>query len=363
MASLRSLKGRQRPQPVDRRPTVSVVVGCYNYGRFLADCVRSVLDQPGVDVDVVIMDDTSTDDTPEVAAALARADQRVRIVRHPHNVGHLRNFNAGLALVTGEYVVKLDADDLLAPGALHRAVSLMEAHPGVGFVYGRFLAFTTPEPPAVTARETGWTVWPGQGWLAERCRRVVNVISNPEVVIRTATLRAAGGAFKLDLPATYDYEMWLRLSAVADVGHIEGAYQGFYRIHEGSFQRTIHAGLVSDLQGRVDAFRSVFTDPASAGVHDRDRLAQEVMRRLAEEAVDRVCHAYDRGRVAQAPVAELLAVADDAWPSWRESAVGARLRRRERLGDRAWLTPLAARHLVRRAHWDSHRLRRWRWGL
>lgn len=363
--ALRRYHGRLQPVATTRRPRVGVVIGSYNYGRFLPDCVGSVLSQPGVDVRAIVMDDASTDDTPQVCAELA-GDPRVSVVRQTRNVGHLANFNAGLAEALAsdvEYVVKLDADDALPPGALHRAASLMESRPGVGFVYGRYRRFSGASPPRVGTRQTGWTVWPGREWLAERCRRVFNVISNPEVVMNADALREAGPRFK-DLPATYDYELWLRLAAVADVGRVEGAVQGLYRIHPASFQRTIHASYVTDIRGRLDAFRSVFDDPVTAGLPDREDLRAEAMRRLAEEAVDRVCHVYDRRRVATAPVTELLAIADDAWPGWRDLPVGARLRRREALGPRwAGLSPLAARHVKRRLDADLVRWRRRRWGL
>ena len=65
-----------------RRPTVSVVVPCYNYGRFLSDCVHSVLAQQGVDVDVLIIDDASPDGSASVAEAVAAGDDRVRVIRH-----------------------------------------------------------------------------------------------------------------------------------------------------------------------------------------------------------------------------------------------------------------------------------------
>ena len=108
---------RTRPTAASRRAPVSVVVPCFNYGSYLPDCVASVLDQNGVDVEVLIIDDASTDDSAEVAAALANEEPRVRLRRHERNVGLVETVREGLFAVAGEYVVKLDADDLLAPGS------------------------------------------------------------------------------------------------------------------------------------------------------------------------------------------------------------------------------------------------------
>ena len=76
---------------------VDVIVPCYNYGRFLRECVESVLTQP-VDVRVLIIDDASTDDTPEVAAALAAEDGRVEFRRHAVNRGHIAYLQRGAGM-------------------------------------------------------------------------------------------------------------------------------------------------------------------------------------------------------------------------------------------------------------------------
>jgi cellulose synthase/poly-beta-1,6-N-acetylglucosamine synthase-like glycosyltransferase len=125
----------------------SVVVPCYNYGRFLEEAVRSVLDQVGVGVEVIVVDDASTDSTPEVARRLAEEDSRVRYRRNDANLGHVLTFNVGLAETVGDFVVRLDADDLIAAGAFARAAALLEAFPSVGLVYGHPRHFTTATRP------------------------------------------------------------------------------------------------------------------------------------------------------------------------------------------------------------------------
>ncbi len=107
------------------RPTVSVVIPCYNYGRYLPECVASVTAQPGVELEIIIVDDASTDGSQDVARALAAADPRIRLLLHAENARHIITYNDGLALATGDYVVLLSADDLLAPGSLARSTSLM----------------------------------------------------------------------------------------------------------------------------------------------------------------------------------------------------------------------------------------------
>src|SRR4051812_11018034 len=119
---------------------VDVVVPCYNYGQFLPACVESVLAQEGVDVRILIIDDCSPDDSADVGARLAAADPRIEFRRHTVNRGHIATYNEGLMeWAESDYCVLLSADDLLTPGSLARAVAVMEAHPQIGFVHGRFI--------------------------------------------------------------------------------------------------------------------------------------------------------------------------------------------------------------------------------
>src|SRR3954453_135688 len=99
-------------------PAVSVVVICFDDAPHLPAAVRSAIRQSLRDLEVVIVDDGSTDDTPAVASALAAADPRVRYHRRGANSGGCsRPRNTGLSLATGDYVTFLDSDDVLPRGA------------------------------------------------------------------------------------------------------------------------------------------------------------------------------------------------------------------------------------------------------
>src|ERR1700710_2937043 len=101
---------RHKARPLTTRPRVSVVIPCYNYGKYLSAAVNSALGQDGVEVDVLIVDDASPDGSVEIARDLAAADPRVRVLAHEQNKGHLATYNDGLREVDGTYVVLLSAD-------------------------------------------------------------------------------------------------------------------------------------------------------------------------------------------------------------------------------------------------------------
>jgi hypothetical protein len=334
------------------------VVPAYNYGRFLTDCARSVLTQRDVDVRLLIVDDCSTDDTPRRTAELVASDARVSVICHEHNRGHIPSVNEGFERVESPYVVKLDADDLLAPGSLARATALLEAHPEVGFVYGRPRHFRGSVPRPTESAARSWTIWSGRDWVARRCRSGNNVISQPEVVMRTALLRRAA-PIRRELPHTSDLHLWMQLGSMGDVGRINGPVQGYYRVHDASMQRTTHSGVLFDLRARRDAFDSVFAAeagalPGAAELHDTAR------RTLAAAALDRTCSDVDRGRTGVDSLEDVVAFALETWPAARQLPEWAALERRRSFGaERAPRHPrFFARAVARRASVEAAR---WRW--
>jgi hypothetical protein len=321
---------RKVPSSPEKRPRVTVVVPAYNYARYLTDCAESVLTQRDVEIRLIIADDASTDETPRVTEELAARDARVTVIRNERNKGHIPTVNAALELVDTEYVVKLDADDLLPAGALARGTALLASRPEVGFVYGRPCHFSGPVPKLPDGPARSWTVWPGEEWIAARCRSGANVISQPEVVMRTAAAREAGW-FCPDLPHTSDMGLWLRLAAIADVGRINGPAQGLYRVHDASMQRTVHAGVMIDLTGRRDAFSMAFEATADT-VAESEHLQMVARRSLAVTALEYVCRAYDRGRTTDQPVEDLVAFALDVYPGTPQLVEWRGLERRRSVG-------------------------------
>lgn len=110
-------------------PLVSVMLPVFNGENFLADAIRSVLDQSFTDLELIICDNASTDGTEAIARAHAALDPRVRYVRNPRNLGAAPNYNRAFELSRGRYVKWLAHDDRIAPDYLARTVAALEARP------------------------------------------------------------------------------------------------------------------------------------------------------------------------------------------------------------------------------------------
>src|SRR5688572_12229988 len=113
-------------------PTVTVVTPAYNQGEFLRDTIESVLSQDYPNIEYVVLDDGSTDDTPKI---LAEYGDRFKW-ESQKNMGQTATINKGWAMTGGEIITWLNSDDTYLPGAVSKAVDYLQRHQDVGVVYG-----------------------------------------------------------------------------------------------------------------------------------------------------------------------------------------------------------------------------------
>ena len=272
--------------------SVDVIVPCYNYGDMLEVCVDSVLSQEEVDVHVLIMDDASTDSTPEVGRRLAACDHRVEYRRHDVNRGHIATYNEALGTVTADYCVILSADDLLTPGSLMRATLVMDGHPEVGLTYGRDITFRDV-PPALTGAGEKFCrhrIMTYLEFLAISCRLGHTPIQAPAAIVRT-TLHREIGDYRPELPHSGDTEIWLRMAFHAPVAELE-VDQAFRRLHTASM--SLEYEPLRRLEEQKRAFDTHFRQYAPAGPKIAD-LEQSANRTIAEAAFWSGMSAFESG--------------------------------------------------------------------
>lgn len=307
-----------RPQPLSTNPSVTIVVPCYNYGHHLTQLADWVMDQQGVDMRMLIVDDASPDGSGEVAETLAKGDERISVLQHEQNRGHIQTYNDGLSTVSTDYVALLSADDLLPRGAISRAVALMEHHPRVGLVYGYARSFSG-EPPVPRQHLRNWTVWSGLRWIGAAAGQGRCFAVSPEVVMRTAALRSCG-LYDPRLPHSADFDMWMRTGLKWDIGRVNGPDQALYRVHEGNMHLTTYHGWVTDLQERRATFDILFDEhaPNRAAIQ---RLRARARRALAREGVRRAAIGRRDG-LDQSEVNALIEFAQQTDPSVMSSLTG-----------------------------------------
>jgi glycosyltransferase involved in cell wall biosynthesis len=181
---------------------VSVVIPCYNHGRFLATCIESVLAQSAAAAQVIVVDDGSTDSTPDVAGTFAG---QITWVTQP-NQGLSAARNAGLARATGEFIHFLDADDYLHPDFLKKGLAALARHPEAAVAYSGYCFVDTGggvqrTVPALPAPDDAFhLLLSGNPWPCHA------------LLLRSAAVNQAG-RFDPGLRSCEDWDFWLRIAA------------------------------------------------------------------------------------------------------------------------------------------------------
>jgi glycosyl transferase family 2 len=116
-------------------PTISAIMPVYNGEAFLAEAIDSILNQTFADFEFIIVDDGSTDKTPEILSGYACRDSRVRVYRQ-ENKGVAHSVNLAASLATGRYIARMDSDDIALPTRFQLQFDFLESHPEVGVVGG-----------------------------------------------------------------------------------------------------------------------------------------------------------------------------------------------------------------------------------
>lgn len=211
---------------------VTVMVPSYNYAEYLTECVESAAAQDHADV--VIVDNGSTDGSPEIAERLAASHANVRFVRYETNDGIIASFNRCREEVRGDYATLLCADDVLTPGSLSRSVTFMDANPGVGLAYGEvqdFASLADVDFAALGSPPRDPVLFRDGSWIDRFLATTRNPIRTPEAIMRTSVLEQVGG-YEPACQYTSDLNLWLRIASVADVAYLPGPVQALFRQHQ-----------------------------------------------------------------------------------------------------------------------------------
>ncbi len=224
-------------------PAVSIIIPSYNHGRFLPQALKSVLSQSFSDFEVIVVDDGSTDDTSEIISDyLDRVKYRYQV-----NQGPSASRNHGMREATGEYLMFLDADDVLLPGKLEIQVKALEQHPEWGVVYSawQYMDQTgTPILSAVRPKKQGQLL---KEWLLR------SFFFPPGCALMRQECFQTCGFFDESLSASEDTDYWMRLALAGYAfGYVDEVLFG-YRISQGSITSNFRNQIKNEYL-RLDKF-------------------------------------------------------------------------------------------------------------
>lgn len=209
-----------------QQPRISCLLPVYNGEEFLEEAIGSILSQTFRDFELVVVDDGSRDSTPDILARLAAEDPRLRVIRQ-ENGGIVAALNAGLKACRGEYVARMDADDVALPHRFQFQLDYLDAHPGCVLV-GGVARSVSPDGKDVSRttggrhKRTDLTCFPPK----------IAVSMHPLITVRRDALVAVGG-YRSDFPHAEDYDLFIRLSKLGGIDNPDEDVL-IYRRHEGA---------------------------------------------------------------------------------------------------------------------------------
>lgn len=195
-----------REPVVSEPPAVSVVMATVADAATLDAAIDSILTQSFRDLELIVIDDGSTDETPRILARAGARDARLRLLRNERQIGLARSLNRGLERARGRFIARMDSDDRSHPDRLARQIAFLARHPEIG------LLGTQPRLVDDAGRPVtgwGWTVPVDHDAIAWQLLTGSPFV-HPSVVIRADLLRAAGGYDPAFL-GNEDMELWSRL--------------------------------------------------------------------------------------------------------------------------------------------------------
>ncbi len=231
-------------------PDVALIVTCYNHARVLAEALESGLAQPRPFREIILVDDGSTDDTAEVASRFPQ----VRYLWQ-ENRGLAAARNSGLRASTCEFLVFLDADDRLHPGAVEAGLRCLEGHPSARLAYGSFqYVLPTGETSSVAEfKDCGTDAY--LALLRDNC-----IAMHATVMYRRESLLAVNG-FDERLRACEDYDLYLRVARDGNIA-CHDTIVADYRRHGGNMSRNSRLMLDTSLGVLKAQWPLVRSDPA-----------------------------------------------------------------------------------------------------
>ncbi len=181
-------------------PKVSVLMSAYNSGKYIAEAIESILNQTFSDFEFIIVNDGSTDDTADVIKKYAAQDSRIIFIDNKQNRGLVPCLNQGLELCRGEYIARMDSDDIAMPDRFEIEINYLDNNPDVGVVGGWHECFGACDKP----------------WVRQYPLRVSLLdmlalgapMSHPTAMLRASVLRDNNIKYNPNFPYAEDFEFW-----------------------------------------------------------------------------------------------------------------------------------------------------------
>lgn len=185
-------------------PVVTVIMSCFNAERFLKPCIESLRSQSLENIEILIIDDGSTDRTREILNDFLKIDTRIKVFTNENNQGLTRNLNALIKKAKGKFIARMDADDVCQERRLEKQMEFLESNNDISVVGSNCLIFDENDI------QKGERIMPETNEEIVKKLLFFNCLNHPTVMLRSQVLKE--NLYDETFRTSQDWELWLRLS-------------------------------------------------------------------------------------------------------------------------------------------------------
>lgn len=202
-----------------RVPKITVLMPVYNCELYIKEAIDSILNQTYSDFEFLILDDASTDQT--VPLIKTYTDSRIIVIEKPVNTGYTNSLNQGLQLAKGEYIARMDADDISLPERFAKQVSFLDANPEIVLCGSWYSIIGTENVIKVPEHHNKIKLALLKG----------NCMAHPSVMMRKQVLDTFSVVYDVSKEPAEDYDLWVRLVAIGKLHNLKEVLLN-YRVHQ-----------------------------------------------------------------------------------------------------------------------------------
>lgn len=192
-------------------PRISVLMPAYNAEKYIAESIESILNQTFPDFEFIIINDGSTDNTAKIIRQYARRDKRIKFIDNRKNQGLIAVLNQGLDLCSGEYIARMDSDDISLPTRFEKQVAYMDANSDVGILGTSIMQFTNNGDENPSQKKSCVSYMD----VAFNCP-----VCHPSAMMRRAVLEKYGLRYRPEYLHAEDYDLWAQAVLVTKIHNL-----------------------------------------------------------------------------------------------------------------------------------------------
>lgn len=226
------------------KPLVSIIIPTYNGAKYIRKAIESVWKQTYQNIEIVIIDDGSKDETPEIISELSKKDPRIVILTNKTNLGFVKSLNKGVGKVKGKYIARIDDDDFWSDKEkLEKQVEFLETQPNYVLVGGGIIKINKKN------REIARYLFPEKDKDIRKSILIDNLFAHSTVLFRKEAWQKVGG-YDQNFGFFADMDLWMKLGKIGKFYNFQ-EYFAYYLDKELSGNYTMRN---RDIRRRVGAF-------------------------------------------------------------------------------------------------------------